>query len=82
MIVDNYPRPEVTAEEYRELETLAMQRFLQLPLGDLGKCLIAFDIERNLIKRWLADERLPQHRALGVIQDAINEGTVVRLQRD
>lgn len=81
-MIDTVPREEVTPEKYRELETLAMARLIQLPHHDLNACLIVMDIERNVVRRWLEDERLAKHRPFDAMAAAIKEGTVVKLSRD
>lgn len=57
----SFPRPDVTPARYRELEVKAMQLMLQLDHRDLGECLIVSDICTNILRRWVANERLAEH---------------------
>jgi hypothetical protein len=79
LIFDSIIRPEVTADRYRELEMVAMQSMMQFPHHNLGECLIIRDIQTNILRRWLMDERIARHQPADAIAEAINQGTVVRL---
>lgn len=81
MMIDAIPRPNVGPEEYRELEVIAMQSMMQHPHQDLGKCLIIRDIQTNILRRWLKDERMARHHPADALADAINEGIVTRLPK-
>lgn len=81
-MIDAIPRPEVDAATYRECETIAMQIMLQMPHHDLGRCLIIRDIQTNILRRWLNDERMARHQPVDALAEAINQGTVVRLLKD
>lgn len=81
-MIDSIPREEVEPEQYRALETLAMQRMIQLPHHDLNACLIVMDIERNIVRRWLEDERMAKHRPFDAMAEALKAGTVLKLVRD
>jgi hypothetical protein len=78
-MINAYPRPDVTADRYRELEVLAMQLVLSMPHQDLSECLIIRDLMDNVILRWLGDERLARHKPQQAVADELNRGTVVRL---
>lgn len=75
-MIETLPRPNVTAEEYRECEALAMQIMLQFPHHDLGKCLIVRDLCANMLERWLADERMARHEI------AARKGTALLAEPD
>ena len=76
---DTLPRPDVTADRYRELEAIAMQVCLQLPHHDLGECRIIMDIVRNTMRRWHNDDRVARHQPAQAIADEINSRNVVKL---
>jgi len=73
-MIDTIPRPEVSAERYRELDILAMQFMVQLP-HDVGECLIVRDLLGNHLRRWIMDKRLPRHQ-----EPDISEPGVIRLK--
>lgn len=60
-MVDTLPRPVVSAQRYRELEILAMQIMCMVPHHELGECLIIRDLCTNILRRWLANERMAEH---------------------
>jgi hypothetical protein len=78
-LLNSFPRPQVTAERYRELEVLVGQLAGQLPYHDIGECLIVRDLLENTLKRWALDERMAQHQVEKAIADEANSRTVVRL---
>lgn len=79
-MVDSIPRPIVSPERYRELEVIAMQIMLMAPTQDLGECLIVRDICTNILKRWLADERLPAHDPVHLALAGGDGAQIIRLR--
>lgn len=75
-MIDTLPRPELSADEYRECEVLAMQIMIQLPHHDKGKCLVIRDICTNIHRRWLDDERMHQHRPFDAMAEMVNSNIV------
>lgn len=72
-------RPLVSAARYRELEILTMQIMLQLPHDNIGECLIVYDIGRNILRRWVENERLAEH-APGIPLMATSDGNIIHLK--
>jgi hypothetical protein len=60
-MIETLPRPEVSAERYRELEILEMQMALLMPSHKMDECLIIKDMIDNRLRRWFRDERLTRH---------------------
>lgn len=85
-MVDSLPRPEVSAQRYRELEMCAWQIMMMAHAtchDSQDELLVVRDICTNIMRRWIADERLFQHEVAarrGVPILAERDGNIIHLR--
>jgi GAF domain-containing protein len=82
-MLDTLPRPDVSAERYRELELLENQMALLMPSHRLEECLIIRDLIENRLRRWFRDERMVRHEVAAIAGTPIlaEGGNVIHLPR-
>lgn len=82
-MLDTLPRPDVSAERYRELENLEMQMALLMPSHKPDECLIIKDLIDNRLRRWFRDERMVRHEVAAMTGTPImaEGGNVIHLPR-
>ena len=85
-MVDTLPRPQITAQRYRELEMSSWQVMLMAHAScgeNLDEMLVMRDICTRILERWMADERLAQHEIAarsGVALLAERDGNIIHLR--
>lgn len=82
LVVDELPRPMISAQRYRELEKLSYSIMMMAP-DDLGECLVVRDICTNIMRRWLTDERMAEHEIAarkGTPLMAVPGGNIIHLK--